>query len=1157
MTCSVAITITDADGEHNLYLNGAGNQTLIATFTNTGTSPITCPANNVFAYLGQIQDIINTDAYKVSFTSVTLNGQSQSGWYLDCEDTYLNFVTSSNVTLPAGESLVFKVSYQTYTTVTSTSNQIYGATQSTSCDGNSFYADTSEIQFAVVDTLNLSFSLTDATDGTDIYAASAGTQTLTYTITNNSNIALSLTPTTSTDPSFELTFSEPWLQGLSLTSVSNDGTTTTSDWSLSSTTSNSLVASAELTTSGTSISLAAGASLVFTLGYTTTDTVPAYGETMDVDLQLGSRPTLYGGTSNPSYTEGSAQFSFVAPCNLNFTLTDASGNETIYTTGAGTQTLLFKVNNVGTDDILLTPEISTDASFAVNFTGLLALTSVSLTSTTNNGTASSGWSLSTSTNTDTAVTGFDLTTTGTSVSIAAGTAMVFTLSYTTGSDELFFPGKLGASMQLGARTVSCNSTTPSINPGFAQLTLTKACSLAMSLSDGSDEDYVYVGNTEKQVLKFTVNNNGSETFLLSPTTSAETSFIINFPEDSLLETIDLTSVTNNGTADTGWTITPVVTNDLITSLNFNTTTTGTTLSAGKSLVFSMSYTTPEAAGDLDSSAMDVEMLLGERTNTCDGGGDPDGDATYSTLYVNLQGFQPLPLAVEFMGSDSILNNGTSQALSFQLINTNDNQPLLLTSESSFTIWFDTYGTTDSGTSDAWAFGSESDFYTTSGSSTNTTLATTNSAWTITGPTSQSNIEWTLTTSASNLPAYIHNPTASEIPLQFNFTNLKTSAAPGWTNMYVRYRNLVGYPDGIIVARLQKTSLINNPDQGNGMTLFATDDNTGLAISSGGTGINVSSDGTGVDVTSTDTDGEGINVTSSATGITVTADGTGVDVTSTDTDGEGINVTSSATGITVTADGTGVDVTSTDTDGEGINVTSSATGITVNSSATGINVTSDGTGIDVTSTDADSEAININSDGAGINISSDGAAIDINSKGEGINLSSTDTGIDVTSQGEGINVTTDSGTGINVTTDGGTGINVTASGSNPAAVFSGGTGVQISQGTGANTLSMNGFGWNVLAFGAVPGADPASGENWAVSYSKTNSEYTLTVSLPNLNIPNAVCLVSAESVAQGQIFVANSLLKTQSSTKLVYSIFTYSVTPSPLQFPYPFSFIILG
>jgi hypothetical protein len=178
-----------------------------------------------------------------------------------------------------------------------------------------------------------------------------------------------------------------------------------------------------------------------------------------------------------------------------------------------------------------------------------------------------------------------------------------------------------------------------------------------------------------------------------------------------------------------------------------------------------------------------------------------------------------PIAVQFVGSRSVLNDGRSpNTFAFAITNmTEENLPLrpmtkatVDTSPTTFVVWFDVAENTDQHPQ-PYALARKSQL-TDSNAVLNPTPANTN--WSVIKHPETDPPEWRITVTAPNMNLEPH------VPVLFTFSGITTDLDSGYAPLYLRFENLSVFPTGVISAEVEKTPLRYGPTAGTGSYLFA-------------------------------------------------------------------------------------------------------------------------------------------------------------------------------------------------------------------------------------------------------------------------------------------------------------------------------------------------
>lgn len=176
--------------------------------------------------------------------------------------------------------------------------------------------------------------------------------------------------------------------------------------------------------------------------------------------------------------------------------------------------------------------------------------------------------------------------------------------------------------------------------------------------------------------------------------------------------------------------------------------------------------------------------------------------------INHQGKQQIPLHLGFVGSNTILNDGSTNSRTVRLMNTSAADTLVLTPASRLVLSFDTQA---AGEQKDWALGTDSQV--------RAIGVAPLAGWSIEEPTQGQAPEWILTPAA----AIGLKPGAA---IQITLQNIVTSHPSGPANLYLGYQNIPGYWDGQFICSIEKTPLIY---RGGHVGLGVVDPNKALTI----------------------------------------------------------------------------------------------------------------------------------------------------------------------------------------------------------------------------------------------------------------------------------------------------------------------------------------
>lgn len=226
--------------------------------------------------------------------------------------------------------------------------------------------------------------------------------------------------------------------------------------------------------------------------------------------------------------------------------------------------------------------------------------------------------------------------------------------------------------------------------------------------------------------------------------------------------------------------------------------------------------------DANSSQVHVlSVVAGENVklgNTSIKGKSP-GPSNLTLVQANTPALSAPPIAVDFVGRRTLLNDGKTQN-SFTFAITNmmpEKLPLTpkpkadtAASPTTFTVWFDIAH--DQSDTNPWAL-------------TRKQYLTSPAALLSPTPTSPTNWEtdkhpetvpplWKITVNTDGM--YLE----PQSPVLFTFTGIVTDLDPGFTRMYLRFENLGLFPTGVLIAPLEKSPVSYGSTLGQGTYIFA-------------------------------------------------------------------------------------------------------------------------------------------------------------------------------------------------------------------------------------------------------------------------------------------------------------------------------------------------
>ena len=226
--------------------------------------------------------------------------------------------------------------------------------------------------------------------------------------------------------------------------------------------------------------------------------------------------------------------------------------------------------------------------------------------------------------------------------------------------------------------------------------------------------------------------------------------------------------------------------------------------------------------DGNNSKVAVTLTAGDRVTL---GGNSIKDKSFrmtdlTLVPANAPAQSGSPFSVDFVGRRTVLNDGlTLNSFTFALTNMTQTG-LALTPEveggvlspTVFTVWFDA-APNQPDQPYPWALAKVQDL-----ASQDVVLKVPSTDWSASTDLARAQIvpgnpQWTLTVKKS----VVLGP---QDPVLFTFSGIRTDLDPGVTRMYLRYENLPGFLDGILIGELEKSSLLYGITRGNGLYLSA-------------------------------------------------------------------------------------------------------------------------------------------------------------------------------------------------------------------------------------------------------------------------------------------------------------------------------------------------
>jgi hypothetical protein len=193
----------------------------------------------------------------------------------------------------------------------------------------------------------------------------------------------------------------------------------------------------------------------------------------------------------------------------------------------------------------------------------------------------------------------------------------------------------------------------------------------------------------------------------------------------------------------------------------------------------------------------------------------DGQREQQLSIVNQRGKKTIPLHVGFVGSNTILNDGSpSDERTLRITNVLKGKSLPLSTTgkaiTKFILWFDVY---DPEERNEWALGDK-------GSVGNIHIDAVGGNWIVKNPEQGETPEWIITPT--------ENKTTLEggESIQLKLSGIVSARRTGPTDVYVGYENISGYWDGQFITTLEKSKLIQR-DQLDANGNYAQQSNVGI------------------------------------------------------------------------------------------------------------------------------------------------------------------------------------------------------------------------------------------------------------------------------------------------------------------------------------------
>lgn len=344
--------------------------------------------------------------------------------------------------------------------------------------------------------------------------------------------------------------------------------------------------------------------------------------------------------------------------------------------------------------------------------------------------------------------------------------------------------------------------------------------LDFNLYEGDNqESVIFIENdTKGEELVLEIKNNTEQGITLPAKSGAVSQnnyhFELRFRPDTLSPK-SLQQLTLN--PQSNWSMSsPVTQADGIVSLYFLTT--NATLSANEVVTLTFQNVSASAAGGARTTR--VEFLCPEFTYQGETLTNYYREKTLSII--NHRGKKNIPLHVSFVGSNRILNDGTTtNKLTLRIVNVLKDKsiPLIPDSKgyqaSKFIISFDVQ---EANQNKDWALGTTSQVQGIGIQGKDFRLTARHiEEWKIVKETQGESPTWTITNQNEE-----NVELRQEQGIELTINNIISSLPSGQTNLYIRYENIPGYWDGTFICTIEKSPIV-----------FDTNGNVGIGISNPG------------------------------------------------------------------------------------------------------------------------------------------------------------------------------------------------------------------------------------------------------------------------------------------------------------------------------------
>lgn len=341
-------------------------------------------------------------------------------------------------------------------------------------------------------------------------------------------------------------------------------------------------------------------------------------------------------------------------------------------------------------------------------------------------------------------------------------------------------------------------------------------SFGSSLLDASNQPNMVKGNSANNELTWTLENNQSAELVVTPFPSGKVDenqyhFQFEFDPPVLTKTPTLDGWDVYAVKDSDFRIT-----DLYVALSGSSP---LKLAPTKSNKTVLTYS---GAKPKDPSASKVTVSVTTGTTGVTVGGVNQANKTINfdlaLVEVNTPSLSVPPLAVDYVGRRTVLNDGLSDnSFTFAITNMTG-ADLTLTKDIAFTVWFEAGPNKDDKTKRPYPWAALARLQDLSSTAFKLQPYPPSDNWSVTptlaeaGPT-PSNPRWTFRVKNNFV-------LQQQAPIFFTFSVLNTDLDPGMALMYLKFTGLPGFSPGVLCTVLEKTPLLYGLTRGQGLYLSA-------------------------------------------------------------------------------------------------------------------------------------------------------------------------------------------------------------------------------------------------------------------------------------------------------------------------------------------------